>query len=103
MVNKDLSVRVLDLYSDNRSDDTRRVCKEQTPINVSSVSSEITSDPLSETNVNSKPFADSETPPARSISEKTVRNWLFDPRLYIVSTLLLVCQVDVLAQSSFAG
>ena len=89
-------MRVLDLYSDDRSSD--RVCKEQTPINVSSVSPEITSDSLSETDVNSNPFgdsSDSETPAPRMTSEKTIRDWLFDPDLYIVSGLLLVCHSNL--------
>ena len=95
MVNKNLSVRALDLYSDDRSDDTSRVCREQATINVSSVSPEITSDSLPETNVNSKPVVDSggsEAPLPRLIKEKTIRDWIYDPRLYIVSGLLLVCQ-----------
>ncbi|XP_015774170.1 PREDICTED: uncharacterized protein LOC107352346 isoform X2 [Acropora digitifera] len=88
VINRNLPVRVLDLYSDDRSDDTSRVCKEQAPINISSVSPEITSDSLSESNANSKPVVDSggpEVPPPRLISEKTVRDWVFDPRLYIVA------------------
>ncbi|XP_074614268.1 uncharacterized protein LOC141874022 isoform X1 [Acropora palmata] len=88
VINRNLPVRVLDLYSDDRSDDTSRVCKEQAAINISSVSPEITSDSLSESNANSKPVVDSggpEVPPPRLISEKTVRDWVFDPRLYIVA------------------
>ena len=105
VINRNLPVRVLDLYSDDRSDDTSRVCKEQAAINISSVSPEITSDSLSESNANSKPVVDSggpEVPPPRLISEKTVRDWVFDPRLYIVSALLLVRLLDVLGQSSFS-
>ncbi|KAK2565089.1 hypothetical protein P5673_011000 [Acropora cervicornis] len=88
VINRNLPVRVLDLYSDDRSDDTSRVCKDQAAINISSVSPEITSDSLSESNANSKPVVDSggpEVPPPRLISEKTVRDWVFDPRLYIVA------------------
>ena len=104
-VNKNLPVRVLDLYSDDTSDDTSRVCREQATINISSVSPEITSDSLPETNANSKPVVDSggsEAPPPRLISEKTVRDWVFDPRLYIVSGLLLVRLLDVLGQANFS-
>ena len=95
MVNKNLPVRVLDLYSDDRSDNTSHVCREQAPINVSSFSPEITSDSSPETNGNSRPVVDSggsETPVSRLTKEKTIRDWIHDPRLYIVSGLLLVCQ-----------
>ena len=95
VVNKNLPVRVLDLYSDDRSDDTSHVRREQAPINVSSASTEITSDSSPETIVNSKPAVDSggsETPVPRLNKEKTIRDWIYDPRLYIVSGLLLVCQ-----------
>ena len=95
MVNKNLPVRVLDLCSDDRSDDTSHVCKEQAPTNVSSVSPETTSDSSPETIVNSMPVVDSggsETPVPRLTKEKTIRDWIYDPRLYIVSGLLLVCQ-----------
>ncbi|XP_067038459.1 uncharacterized protein [Acropora muricata] len=88
VINRNLPVRVLDLYSDDRSDETSRVCKEQAAINISSVSPEITSDSLSESNADSKPVVDSgdpEVPPPRLISEKTVRDWVFEPRLYIVA------------------
>ncbi|XP_029192077.2 uncharacterized protein LOC114958465 [Acropora millepora] len=88
VVNKNLPVRVLDLCSDDRSDDTSHVCKEQAPTNVSSVSPETTSDSSPETIVNSMPVVDSggsETPVPRLTKEKTIRDWIYDPRLYIVS------------------
>ena len=94
-VNKDLSVSVLGLRSDDKSNDTSHGCEEPAPVNASAISLEIKKSPLSKTKANSKPIVnscESETPPLRRLNrEKTVRDWLFDPCLHIVSGLLLVC------------
>lgn len=94
-VNKDLSVSVSGLRSDDKSNDTRHGCEEPAPVNASAISLEIKNSPLSKTKANSKPIVsscESETPPPRRLNrEKTVRDWLFDPCLHIVSGLLLVC------------
>jgi len=95
VVNKDLSVRVLGLRSDDKSNDTSHGCEEPAPVNASAISLEVKNSPLS-TKANSKPIVnscESETPPPprRRTREKTVRDWLFDPCLHIVSGLLLVC------------
>lgn len=94
-VNKDLSVSALGLRSDDKSNDTSHGCEEGAPVNTSAISLEIKTSPLSKTKANSKPIVnscESETPPPRRLTrEKTIRDWLFDPCLHIVSGLLLVC------------
>lgn len=84
--------------SNNESHDTSGVCREPAPINVSAVSLEIKGAPLPETDSNNQQVInsdDNESGPSRSHrANKTMRNWLIDPRLYIVSELLPVLSYD---------
>lgn len=82
----------------SESHDTSSVCREPATVNVSAVSLEIKGAPLPKNNSNNQKVInsdDNESAPSRShTAKKTMRSWLIEPRLYIVSGLLPVLSYD---------
>ena len=88
--NKGSYVSVLERYSDDReSNGTSHVSKESAPIDVSAVSLDTEGVSFSEIKPDRKPVVksgNSEFGLSRSTrADKTVRGWLIDPRLHLVS------------------
>ncbi|XP_074614271.1 uncharacterized protein LOC141874024 isoform X2 [Acropora palmata] len=73
----------------SESHDTSSVCRDPATVNVSAVSLEIEGASLPENNSNNQQVInsdDNQAAPSRSHrAKKTMRSWLIDPRLYIVS------------------
>ena len=67
----------------------KNVDKVPAPINVQAVSLETKSVPLPETKANSKPFIIESALPSRTHANRTIREWLIDPPLYMVSMGLI--------------
>ena len=82
----------------SESHDTSSVCRDTATVNVSAVSLEIEGASLPENNSNNQQVINSdgnEAAPSRSHrAKKTMRSWLIEPRLYIVSGLLPVLSYD---------
>ncbi|XP_068711315.1 uncharacterized protein [Montipora foliosa] len=88
--NRGFSGSIMELNSSVVSND-KNVDKVPAPINLPAVSLETKGVSLSETKANSKPFIisrDSEAAlPSRTHAKRTIRNWLIDPRLYMVAVV----------------
>ena len=86
--NRGFSGSIMELNSSVVLND-KNVDKVPAPINLPAVSLETKGVSLSETKANSKPFIisrDSEAAlPSRTHAKRTIRKWLIDPRLYMVS------------------
>ena len=82
----------------SESHDTSSVFRDPATVNVSAVSLEIKGASLPENNSNNQQVINSdgnEAVPSRSHrAKKTMRSWLIEPRLYIVSGLLPVLSYD---------
>ena len=90
VVSKGRNVSVLERYSDDReSNGTSRASKESTPSDVSGVSLDPKSISFSQIKSDRKPVVKScnteSSLPLSTGADKTVRRWLIDPRLYLVS------------------